>query len=362
MYKKYEKEMYIAPDPRDMWKNLPVTDYEGYKYPDEAQAFDGILDKRVVAASCRGRSHAHVGKPRDDNFYYLDDSQDSGWSFMAVADGAGSARYSRKGSDLACRSSIGRLAEQLKTEGAKKFFSEESLGAVLSGAANAGFAEAGERNFSSLDINDEFRKDLQIDKLIYASVYKAYSDIQDEMKTKRQSLGDDKITIKDYYTTLLLIAIKKISTGYFYISFWIGDGGIAICRPDKIQNSALVLGSPDSGEYSGQTRFLTMREEINEGKVSQRTFCGFLSSFESIILATDGVTDPYFPSEASVLSPQKWLDFWDRILRVGDGENPGAAGLFNPAAGGEEKAKSLRKWLDFWVKGEHDDRTILIVY
>lgn len=61
--------------------------------------------KDIVAASKRGRSHAHEGKARDDDFnIYHNDS--NGWYIIAVADGAGSAKYSRKGSAVACETCV----------------------------------------------------------------------------------------------------------------------------------------------------------------------------------------------------------------------------------------------------------------
>lgn len=61
---------------------------------------DGTPQKDIVAASKRGRSHAQEGKPRDDHFKMS--HMDNGWYIMAVADGAGSAKYSREGSRIAC--------------------------------------------------------------------------------------------------------------------------------------------------------------------------------------------------------------------------------------------------------------------
>jgi serine/threonine protein phosphatase PrpC len=196
--------------------------------------------------------------------------------------------------------------------------------------------------------------------MIYRSVYLSYLNISKESTNKAQLLKDENISIKDYYTTLLFMAFKKFSFGYFFISFWLGDGGMAICRVDN-SDKVLVLGTPDSGEFAGQTKFLTMVEEINEEKVKHRTFFTFADDFESIILATDGITDPFFPSEASVLSGEKWLYFWDQILKKGDSENPGCPEIYDPDVPTDKKAQALRNWLDFWSKGNHDDRTILIV-
>lgn len=105
----------INQDPRKLWRNIPV-DWENmpehkYKNDDtqveyvkvEALA-DGTPQKDIVAASKRGRSHAQEGKPRDD--YFRMEHMDNGWYIMAVADGAGSARYSRQGSKIACDESV----------------------------------------------------------------------------------------------------------------------------------------------------------------------------------------------------------------------------------------------------------------
>lgn len=107
----------INQDPRKLWKNLPV-DWEGMPEPKyqkedtqieyvkvESQK-DGTPQKDIVAASKRGRSHAQEAKPRDDHFkLYHDDT--TNWYVMAVADGAGSAKYSREGSRIACETAVG---------------------------------------------------------------------------------------------------------------------------------------------------------------------------------------------------------------------------------------------------------------
>ena len=73
------------------------------------------------------------------------------------------------------------------------------------------------------------------------------------------------------------------------------------------------------------------------------------------------MTDPFFPSEANVVDSGKWLEFWDETLRRDDKENKGCPELFDDAASPEAKAEALLRWLGFWSKGNHDDRTILII-
>lgn len=111
----------INPDPRTLWKNIPTPVDIEYYQPDsdrtyvKVEARDGKPQKDIVAASQRGRSHAHEGNPRDDH-YRVEYLEDCGWYIMAVADGAGSAKYSRKGSWLACDTSV---------EHCKSYFSDE---------------------------------------------------------------------------------------------------------------------------------------------------------------------------------------------------------------------------------------------
>ncbi len=85
----------VNPDPKSLWKVIdPPSDAPFYKKSIDHQSVcrSGI---HIAGASRRGRSHEHVGSFRDDD-YYLNFSDVSGWSVLLVADGAGSAKYSRK--------------------------------------------------------------------------------------------------------------------------------------------------------------------------------------------------------------------------------------------------------------------------
>ncbi|MDR0549134.1 MAG: protein phosphatase 2C domain-containing protein [Deltaproteobacteria bacterium] len=344
----YHKEIYIAPDPKTLWRDLEVADYDGYYSPDKTSDAEYIPNNKiVVAASCRGRSHAHEGKPRDDSFAFNVDPA-TGWNIVAVADGAGSAKYSRAGSKIACETVIKELTTILSEKGFDSFIDNNTK---LFTDWRDEFYNNGLSSFN--DINNHFRNQLQIDKIFYTVVYQAFTNILDESKTKKASL-------RDYHTTLLFMGFKRFSFGYFFGSFWIGDGAMAIYNPNKT-GKVLVLGSPDSGEYAGQTRFLTMAEEIKPELIQKRTCFGFFDDFESIILVTDGITDPFFPSDANVISPDKWRQFWTKTLKEGDEENPGCPKVFDSNTTLEEKGKDLLNWLNFWSKGNHDDRTILIV-
>ena len=90
----------INADPRTKWKDIPTPIEIEYYKPDryfQKSSFDSLT---IVAASIRGRSHAHEGKPRDDDFA-IGFFEPTHTAIMVVADGAGSAKYSRKGSEIA---------------------------------------------------------------------------------------------------------------------------------------------------------------------------------------------------------------------------------------------------------------------
>lgn len=124
------------PDPRSLWKNIPTsTDIPFYKPDTHAQYLkvecgaDGSPRKDIVAASSRGRSHAQEGKARDDDFR-LFHCPDSDWYIIAVADGAGSARFSRKGSEIACNTVVdyckGKLLDNQPFEDAVRAYHDNT--------------------------------------------------------------------------------------------------------------------------------------------------------------------------------------------------------------------------------------------
>ena len=321
----------INPDPRTLWKVIPTPEDIEYYQPDrdhtyvKVEARDGIPQKDIVAASQRGRSHAHEGNPRDDHFRveYL---ENCGWYIMSVADGAGSAQYSRKGSWLACDTSV---------EHCKSFFLDEK---------NLHDFEENITTYNE-EANDEYRKLLgdSIHQLIGNAAFKSYKAIEEEANAKG-------VPIKNYATTLLLSVCKKFDFGWFVASFWVGDG--AMCIYDKERNYFKLLGTPDGGEFSGQTRFLTMPEIFRDAA----SFYGRLKfsieqDFTALMLMTDGVSDPMFETDANLNNIEKWNALWANITKEVELTDDNA-----------ESQYQLLKWLDFWSQGNHDDRTIAILY
>ena len=327
------------PDPRSLWKNIPTsTDIPFYKPDTHAQYLkvecgaDGSPRKDIVAASSRGRSHAQEGKARDDDFR-LFHCPDSDWYIIAVADGAGSARFSRKGSEIACNTVVdyckGKLLDNQPFEDAVRAYHD-----------NTDDIDARKRLFSFVyDIvgNGAFLAHKAIN---------AASDATPDTKPK------------DFATTLMFAICKRFDFGWFVANYWVGDGAACIYSRDK--GLAKLLGVPDEGEFSGQTRFLTMPEIFRDPqKVADRLRFGIYEDFTALLLMTDGVSDPMFETDVNLNSPAKWDELWDTLAKGFPSDNIPGVDLSDD----NEAAKDqLLRWLDFWSPGNHDDRTIAILY
>ena len=327
----------INPDPRVLWsKNIPTPkDIEYYKedsYKDfvkvESKKTKGILGvgkkeiarKDMIAASQRGRSHAIEGKPRDDDFA-LHFEEQTEWYIMVIADGAGSAKYSREGSRIACQTVMDICKDKLLVN--KNTFAKNS----------------------KLENKNEIGKLLQ--EIIGNAVFESYKAIEKEATLKATPT-------KDYATTLILSLCKKFEYGWFVAAWWVGDGGIGIYN--KNLSSLKILGNPDGGEFAGQTRFLTMPEIIKNELYSRMKF-EVVEDFTAIVLMTDGVTDPKFETDANLSRIEKWDALWEDLN--GNNEDNAKVDFVDD---NEQSAEQLLKWLDFWSKGNHDDRTIAILF
>lgn len=322
----------INPDPKSLWKNIPTSKDIEYYQPDfeceyvKVESVNGVPQKDIVVASQRGRSHAHEGNPRDDH-YGVKHLDKSGWYIMAVADGAGSAKYSRKGSTIACETAV-RHCEQ--------FFADEK---------NVHDFEEYITTYNA-ERNDEYKKMLgdYIYRLVGSAAFSGYKAIESE------ALNHNNTPIKYYATTLLLAVCKRFDFGWFVASFWVGDG--AMCIYDKDRQYFKILGTPDEGEFAGQTRFLTMQEIFKDAT----SFYGRLKfsiekDFTALMLMTDGVSDPKFETDANLNKIEKWNELYEDITKEVDLSDDNV-----------ESQYQLLKWLDFWSQGNHDDRTIAILY
>jgi serine/threonine protein phosphatase PrpC len=323
-----EVKLLVNPDPKSLWKNLDSDRTDPYWKEDNTSSSGVFGTKKFIVGSKRGRSHAHEGIFRDDDFAF-NFSQETGWGIIAVADGAGSAKYSRKGSILACDKVIDYF-KNIPLEELTK----------LSDAIASELVESNELNQKSIS-------SFCITHLGKAA-FAALTAIKEEASLKEAQ-------VKDYSTTLIFAFVKEFGDSLFVSSFWVGDGGIGIFSKDP--NIINLLGVPDSGEFSGQTRFLTMNEIFAENSYISRIKYKIVDKSSKLILMTDGITDAKFQTDAAL----EKIEVWNGFIEDLDGSNDDDIAIdFN--ADIKLSEENLMKWMDFWSPGNHDDRTIAILY
>jgi hypothetical protein len=79
--------------------------------------------------------------------------------------------------------------------------------------------------------------------------------------------------------------------------------------------------------------------------------------FSFLFLMTDGIYDPKFVVEANLEKNEKWIEFL-QDLKGKNEENAKVEFESNNI----EIANQLSNWMDFWSTGNHDDRTLAIVF
>lgn len=328
-------------NPRDLWKEVDCDPSLPFLRPDTAaeyikvEAQDGTPRKDIVAASRRGRSHAQEGKPRDDDFS-IGHCETSDWYILAVADGAGSAKYSRRGAQVACDTVTSRCMEMLADN-------EELEKAIADYAAD----------------REDDTKIQTLSRMVYNAMsetaHEAHRAVCKLPETEKEVEG---ASVRDFSTTLMFAVCKRFDFGWFIASFWVGDG--AMCLYDENTKTAKLLGTPDEGEFSGQTRFLTMKEIFREsGEIAKRVRMAIVPDFTALMLMTDGVSDAMFHSEKDLNDPEKWAEMYGKLRQGFPDDEIGGVDLTDD---NEEAKNQLLGWLNFWSRGNHDDRTIAILY
>ncbi len=309
--------IYINPDPRSLWTEHEPDPNSIFPKSHTSNSEYNYQDKKIVGASKRGRSHAKDAKFRDDHYEIAIDNV-SDWLLIAVSDGAGSAKYSREGSKIFCQTV---LSEVFSNDNRKHLDSVESI------------LESEDIDSKEREIKNHFYY------VIGNSLIKSFKEVEEAAKLNES-------VVKDFACTFLLSLVKKIKGKWFIVGFWVGDGGIGVYFDDK---QPTILGNPDSGEFSGQTRFITMPEILNNNEdIFNRIKLAFVDEFKALALMTDGISDAWFHTDANLFKKEKWDELWLEMKK-------------NQASETEFSSIELLEWLDFWVKGEYDDRTIVIL-
>jgi hypothetical protein len=310
-----ECTLVVNPDPRTLWKNIDPPSNDSYFKENSDGKYLAFSGHSLVAASRRGRSHEHSGTFRDDDFF-LEHDDKSEWSVMIVADGAGSAKNSRWGSKLAVKAFGEHVMEQLQGE--------------FGGRMTATLAEWGaDSSAAAKTLGTEFHY------LFHKAGTLAVQAIEAEAQAKGAAY-------KEYSTTLLAAATRTDGDDIFLATFWMGDGAIAAYGP---RGKVRLMGTPDGGEFAGQTRFLD-RSALADQSFAKRIGIGYYPDLSAVLLMTDGISDPRFETDNGLINAALWDTLWDEI---------------NPKIENAEPVQALVDWLGFFSPGHHDDRTIAVL-
>ena len=319
----------INPDPKSLWKDIESDKTDPYWKEDNVAVSSNFLDKNIVVASKRGRSHANVGSFRDDDFAFKNINE-TGWSVLAVSDGAGSASLSRQGSKMSCDLVLSYFEDNFTEEYLKEF--DENL-----------------LNHHNKTDEDSSKK---ISHFVYDNLSKAAWFVHKELEKFAIKLERP---LKDLHATLIFALVKKYDFGYAILTFGVGDCPIGLLNKDLTEIK--LMNWLDVGEFGGGTRFITMPEIFQSDKFSTRFGFKLVDDFSYLMLMTDGIYDPKFVVEANLEKIEKWNEFIDDL----QGKNEDNCKVdFNKE--NAEIALQLSTWMDFWNPGNHDDRTLAIIY
>lgn len=302
----------VINDPKNLWKNIESDKNDVYFKPDKHAFTLETASHYICAGSIRGRSHAHVGSFRDDDFFIHSDNAKS-WSILIVADGAGSAKSSRKGSLLAC----------------------QHAGEYIKNKIEAEYDDI----FMTIAEYDSENKERSLKERFYYILGDAFKSAVNAIANEATIHG---AAPKEYATTLLVAICFEFENKLFIASAMIGDGAIGVYN--KIDKSVTLLGVADGGEFAGQTRFLDS-SLISDGSFWNRINVGFYDNPTALILMTDGISDPIFETDNGLKNPDLWTKLWEELEPIANDLS-------------DSKKENLLEWMNFFSPGHHDDRTI----
>lgn len=373
------------------WKYLPLPEDEPDPHT-EFEACKGVSPDgyELLGARVRGKKHKHDGTHCDDWFSFETSGK---WTVMAVSDGGGSYRFSRVGAKAACEAATKCLGQRL---------------------ADHSISERTEWTAGSFEESDlQFVYDALVEAMTCAWEAVQTAVVERSGDPAYEAILGHPLTTRDLYCTLLLAVHVTIpyqsETRSLILGLAVGDGMMAVIDQG---GTARLLMTPDSGEHSGEVRFLDQKEvdpERLRAKIRP-----VLCPLRSLMLMTDGVADDYFPNDPGmawlygdlvlngvlpVASSQAGNTLVDGIdLLVADcsveveqlcldqttetiqlrslrklAEKAGITaeevvrreGLLQAGRCHEptERAAQLQKWLDsYFVRGSFDDRTLLVMH
>ena len=297
------------------WQVLEPTEANDPVLPHDVSEINQLSTNWVVvAASVRGKLHAHRALWRDDSYRY---DTVGPWTIITVSDGAGSAKLSRVGSRIICDRAVDRL---------KVLLDNITL-----------------RDDNSQPNDSDLAK---ISEFLASAARDARTAIAEEANKRSCALGD--------FAATLLVSLHCVWKDYdFVATIQVGDGAIALLNDDQ---TAKLAGIADHGQHSSETKFLTTKNI--EAEFLHRVTFVMLRGLQSIAVMSDGVSDDFFPED-------------QRIIELFTGEAiAGMVGIDDNVVNGVAKTifttqnpdKVLLEWMKYEKKGSSDDRTLVLAF
>jgi hypothetical protein len=268
------------------WQNKPVPDGPDKHEEFDCRSLDAFDNMKIIGARARGKKHKHEGTNCDDWFEFKSIGP---WTVIAVADGAGSRKFSRVGAKAACITAVKYMSEKL---------SDFSLLERETWTNDI---------FKYNDANMFIEKDVQmIQDILHESMEEAYSSVKKAYAERanniiyKEIMGRE-LVVEDFSSTLLvaihIVVGNEGSKKSIVVTCQIGDGISAVI---DYNGCVRIMGVPDSGEYSGETDFLPSLPKIKRNGLKEKTRY-LLGEIRALMVMTDGVADDYFPNETEML-------------------------------------------------------------
>lgn len=269
-----------------LWKYTAIADDVPEPSPEYYTRSDIYDGGKVIGARVRGKKHKHEGTCCDD---WFETASLGDITFIAVADGAGSKKLSRIGSQESCRAAVGFLKDHFE----KNIVNDTK---IMSGIA--------------LDMNspDFMSACKTLAEAVRGAVNEAYLAVKSAFYCRafnEKFIGymGRSLDIRDFSATLLIsvvIPLGNEKNEKLVVSCQIGDGMIALIDTSaEFSASVKRMGDSDSGEFSGETEFLTTEKMRAPESIALKTRISRGNS-DILMMMTDGVSDDYFPVESQM--------------------------------------------------------------
>jgi serine/threonine protein phosphatase PrpC len=300
------------------WKELEPQDQTDDPVEHIAKEhLDNLNGWSAIAASVRGKLHAHNGLWRDDSFKIATNGP---WTIIAVADGMGSAPKSRVGSRMACETAVEYLLSELN-----------------------GYALQASGNSESRPEQDDLEK-----------IHKHLMECAQHAKDSIEKIASDRNLDPKHFATTLLVCIHcPWGDLDFTAAIQLGDGCIAALHDQG--DTATLLTEADHGEFSSETRPLT--ENNIEREFSFRIKTSF-NRLRCIAIMTDGISDDFFPEEKRIIE----LFTGSQIAGLTAKDGSPVEGIMKSVLPKPIPEEALLGWMTYNKKQSADDRTLALLF